>query len=124
MANPRPGASDGPSNTEPNGPQSSGGDGGGGPFFTRPFTLLEALPYTPFTSIVPIDSGLILPPSIGAASPAPSLNDLISSQDFDALNQEAQTHDTASKRLQQTMSQLQHLIKRTAITELYVLTSG
>jgi cohesin loading factor subunit SCC2 len=30
--------------------------------FTRPFTLYEALPYTPFASIAPFDSGMFLQP--------------------------------------------------------------
>ncbi|EAA32551.1 hypothetical protein GE21DRAFT_6680 [Neurospora crassa] len=84
--------------------------------FTRPFALYEALPYTPFTSIVPFDPSILPTPSIGAASPAPSLIDLLNTQDFDGLNQEL--HNTGpSKRVQHTLSQVQHLIERANITE-------
>lgn len=31
------------------------------PRFSRPFTLQEALPYSPFTSVIPFESGMWLP---------------------------------------------------------------
>ncbi|KAK0643538.1 putative SCC2 protein [Cercophora newfieldiana] len=84
---------------------------------SRPFTLCEALPYTPFTSIVPFDPGVLPAPSIGTASPAHSLVDIVPSQEYDALNQEALGHDQQSRRLQQTLNQVQHLMDRGAVTE-------
>ncbi|KAK3391072.1 hypothetical protein B0H63DRAFT_520266 [Podospora didyma] len=122
MAHPRPPAHNGPpgSGNHNQGPQpaanKSGGENGANPF-TRPFTLFEALPYTPFTTIVSFDSAVLPAPTIGSASPAPSLNDIVPSQDFDALNQEGQGLDPPSKRFQQTVNQVQHLLERGNITE-------
>ncbi|KAK3323960.1 hypothetical protein B0T19DRAFT_373007 [Cercophora scortea] len=110
MAHPRPGPQNGPNDDR----NSQAGQQSG---FGRPFNLSEALPYTPFTSVVPFDSSVLPAPSIGSASPAPSVNDLISTQDFDALNHEAQVQGSHSKRLQQTLNQVQHLLKQGNITE-------
>lgn len=60
-------------------------------------------------------------PSIGSASPAPSLQDLNPNHDFDSLNKEILEKGPSSKRVQQTFSQVQRLIERGNITELYVL---
>jgi hypothetical protein len=149
MSTPRPGAHNGgPVGNRVSQPSMSTSQS-----LSRPFTLYEALPYTPFTSIVPFDSGTfaqcalahlnlvvvfisyfartllftdapqlagILPaPTIGSVSPAPSLIDLVTSQEFDALNQEALAHDPLPRRLQQTANQIQHLVERNGITELY-----
>lgn len=134
MATSRPGNQNG----VPNGTVAPSGPSAQPPRYTRPFTLQEALPYTPFSSIGPFDcseytlvsSGIlptnrysradILPsPSIG--SPAPSITDSISRQYFDLLNQEAESQPTTSKRLQQSLKQLHHLIsQRSETTELYV----
>jgi cohesin loading factor subunit SCC2 len=89
--------------------------------FTRPFTLHEALPYTPFSSIAPFDSGVLPSPSIGSASPAPPVTDLVPGHDFATLNQEAAAQNPPSRRLQQAVSQVQHLLERGNIPELYVL---
>ncbi|KAK0637257.1 hypothetical protein B0T17DRAFT_481952 [Bombardia bombarda] len=113
MATARPGTQNALQDGTNRAPQQSGER----PAFSRPFTLHEALPYTPFTSIVPFNSIVLPAPSIGSASPAPTVNDLISTQDFDALNQEAQGQAGPSKRLQQTLSQVQHLMERGDITE-------
>ncbi|KAM7206896.1 hypothetical protein V8F20_002602 [Naviculisporaceae sp. PSN 640] len=85
--------------------------------FTRPFALHEALPYTSFTSIVPFDPTVLPAPSIGSASPAPSLQDLNPNHDFDTLNREILEKGPSSKRVQQTFSQVQRLIERGNITE-------
>ncbi|KAK3318403.1 sister chromatid cohesion C-terminus-domain-containing protein [Apodospora peruviana] len=87
------------------------------PGFSRPFLLPEVLPYTPFTSIVPFDSTVLPAPSIGSASPAPTLRDLVPNHDFDALNQEGRTQGPPSKRIQHTLSQVQHLMERGNVTE-------
>jgi hypothetical protein len=103
----------------------------------RPFSLLEALTYSPWTSIGTFDSSKlaalsdrssshfrhfgeapranslssdILPvPSIG--SPAPSITDLASAQNFDALNQRvlSQPHNPD---IQQVFRQVQHMISQ------------
>ncbi|KAK5651534.1 hypothetical protein OQA88_11897 [Cercophora sp. LCS_1] len=113
MADPRSGARNGPPTTETDGRDSNVAAQG----FTRPFSLYEALPYTPCTSILPFDSDVIPTPSIGSASPAPSLIDLIQSREFDALNEEALGQGAPSKRCQQTASQIQRLLDRGNITE-------
>ncbi|KAJ4300415.1 Sister chromatid cohesion protein 2 [Collariella sp. IMI 366227] len=69
--------------------------------FTRPFTLHEALPYTPFSSIAPFDS----------------VTDLVPGHEFAALNQEATTQGQPSRRLQQAAGQVQHLLERGKIPE-------
>jgi len=145
MANPRPDIHHG----HHNGVSSSSSQGGQPPptmAFTRPFTLYEALPYTPFSSIAPFDSGrfsqphecghsrisryvqllthlflspgIIPSPSISSASPAPPVTDLVPGNDFAALNQEATTHNLPYKHVQQAVSQIQHLLERGNIPEL------
>ncbi|KAK3940667.1 protein rad9 [Diplogelasinospora grovesii] len=130
MANPRA--------SYPNGPPNSGAHHGsrqpalpsppappalhpsqGGQYrrFDRPIYIGEALPLTPFTFIVPLEPGVIRTPSFGSAPPAPSLNDLIPSQDFDALNVEARISGLSSKRLQQAVGQVQQLLERANVTE-------
>ncbi|KAL2261861.1 hypothetical protein VTK26DRAFT_3153 [Humicola hyalothermophila] len=116
MADPWPGTHNGP----PHGAPSSGAEGPPPPTgaaFSRPFALHEALPYTPFSSFAPFDSGVIPSPSIGSASPAPPLVDLTPHEDFTALNEEASAQSSSSKRLQQAVGQVQHLLERGNIPE-------
>ncbi|KAK1826756.1 sister chromatid cohesion C-terminus-domain-containing protein [Podospora conica] len=113
MANPGPAAHNGP----PGRDRPSGAYADPSPAFSRPFLLQEALPYSPFTSIIPFDSSVLPAPAIGSASPAPALGDLIPSQEFDSLNEDARGSVSIPKRLQQTMSQVQHLLDRANITE-------
>ena len=61
--------------------------------------------------------GVLPAPSIGSASPAPSLQDLTPSHEFDSLNQEILAKGLASKKAQQTLGQVQRLIERGNITE-------
>ncbi|KAL2015428.1 hypothetical protein VTK56DRAFT_5506 [Thermocarpiscus australiensis] len=124
MEDPRPDTHNGPAlgTAVAGAPGSHGAHGahGGQPLaetFTRPFTLQEALPFTPFSSIAPFDSGLLPSPSIGSASPAPPVNDLVPGLDFAALNQEASGQKSPSRRLQQAVSQIQHLLERGDIPE-------
>ncbi|KAI0541065.1 hypothetical protein GGR58DRAFT_498409 [Xylaria digitata] len=81
---------------------------------TRPFSLSEALPYTPFTSVFPFDSGNN--PTIGAGSFAPSLANLVSRDEYDALNYEAENF-TQSKRLDGSLEYVQNLLKPEKITK-------
>ncbi|KAJ5012641.1 Protein rad9 [Colletotrichum sp. SAR 10_99] len=55
----------------------------------RPFTLPEALPFSPQTSVIPFTSDLIPDPTIGSSSLAASVSHLFNSQEFDNLNKEA-----------------------------------
>ncbi|KAK4181842.1 hypothetical protein QBC36DRAFT_174395 [Triangularia setosa] len=116
MANSWSGAHNGPPNNNnwDGGPQNTPPAPNAG--FTRPFTLAEVLPYTPFSAIAPFDSSVLLSPSIGSASPAPPVTDLIPSLDFDSLNQAATSHST-SRVLQQTVGQFQRLLERGNIPE-------
>ncbi|KAI0099972.1 hypothetical protein GGR51DRAFT_384084 [Nemania sp. FL0031] len=85
-------------------------------FRTRPFTLEEALPYTPFTSVFPFDSDILNNPTIGAGSIAPSLANLVSRDDYDALNHEA-GNPHQSKRLESSLDYIQNLLKPEKITK-------
>jgi len=69
-------------------------------------------------------TGILPSPSIGSASPAPPVTDLIPGHDFAALNQEASAQNHPSKRFQQAISQVQHLLERGNIPELYVAIHG
>lgn len=99
--------------------------------FNRPFTIQEALPYTPFTSIAPIHSGtnppllcssyywhtllmagtdIIPTPNLGSGSPATELTDAVATTDFEALNAELRNGQPASKRLEQAIANLHNLL--------------
>ncbi|KAI1163266.1 hypothetical protein F5B18DRAFT_323400 [Nemania serpens] len=83
---------------------------------TRPFSLEEALPYTPFTSVLPFDSEILSNPTIGTGSFAPSLANLVSRDDYNALNQEAE-NPNQSRRLDSSLEYLQNLLKPEKITK-------
>ncbi|KAI0516743.1 hypothetical protein F5B22DRAFT_179241 [Xylaria bambusicola] len=83
---------------------------------TRPFSLDEALPYTPFTSVFPFDSDILSNPTIGTGSFAPSLASFISRDDYDALNHEA-GNSNQSKRLDGSLEYVQNLLKPEKITK-------
>ncbi|KAI0409530.1 hypothetical protein F4802DRAFT_544373 [Xylaria palmicola] len=95
--------------------QSSDGQPHGQPR-TRPFSVEEALPYTPFTSVFPFNAEILSNPSIGAGSFAPSLANLVSRDDYDALNYEAE-NSIASKRLDNSLEYVQNLLKPEKITK-------
>lgn len=135
--------------------------------FSRPFTLSEALPYTPLTSVIPFDPGeshnqnsfagnlhsiscltsklisLLLPlpcrrwdspqqltfsiisdlipiPSAGSGSPALQLGDLVSTEDFESLNNEARNPGARSKGLEESLATVRRLLDPKTIPELYV----
>ncbi|KAK3905711.1 protein rad9 [Staphylotrichum tortipilum] len=122
MANPMPNLYNGASHGIPNPTPRPGGQqqeqhATPAMGFNRPFTLHEALPYTPFSAIAPFDSSVIPSPSIGSASPAPPVTDLVASVDFAALNEESSTENPPSRRFQQALSQVQHLLERGNIPE-------
>ncbi|KAI0863707.1 sister chromatid cohesion C-terminus-domain-containing protein [Xylaria cubensis] len=83
---------------------------------TRPFSLEEALPYTPFTSVFPFNADILSNPTIGAGSFAPSLANLVSRDDYDALNYEAE-NPNQSKRLDNSLEYVQSLLKPEKITK-------
>ncbi|KAI0013073.1 ARM repeat-containing protein [Xylariaceae sp. FL0662B] len=83
---------------------------------TRPFTLEQALPYTPFTSVFPFEPGIINNPTIGSGPLAPSLADVVSREDYDALNKEAE-NSNQSKRVEGSLEFIQHLLKPDKITQ-------
>ncbi|GAP86875.1 putative AT hook domain-containing protein [Rosellinia necatrix] len=83
---------------------------------TRPFSLEEALPYTPFTSVFPFDSDILSNPSIGVEPFAPSLANFVSRDDYDALNHEAE-NSNQSKRLDSSLEYVQNLLKPEKITK-------
>ncbi|RWA11292.1 hypothetical protein EKO27_g3799 [Xylaria grammica] len=85
---------------------------------TRPFSLEEALPYTPFTSVFPFDSGkyILSNPTIGAGSFAPSLANLVPRDEYNALNYEAE-NSNQSKRLDDSLEYVQNLLKPEKITK-------
>ncbi|KAK7927004.1 hypothetical protein PG985_004002 [Apiospora marii] len=81
----------------------------------RPISLNEALPYTPFTSVFPFEPAIIHNPTIGSGQLAPSVAGLVSHEDYDALNQEAEA-PTQSKRLDGSLEFIQSLLKPEKIT--------
>ncbi|OTB15507.1 hypothetical protein K445DRAFT_60767 [Daldinia sp. EC12] len=82
----------------------------------KPFTLNEALPYTPFTSVFPFEPDIISNPTIGSGPFAPSLSRLVSKEDYDALNQEAE-NPSLSKRVEGSLEFVQNLLKADKITK-------
>ncbi|TDZ61182.1 Protein rad9 [Colletotrichum trifolii] len=55
----------------------------------RPFTLPEALPYSPQTSVIPFTPDLIPDPTLGSGPLVASVSELFNSQEYDNLNKEA-----------------------------------
>ncbi|KAI1489482.1 sister chromatid cohesion protein Mis4 [Biscogniauxia mediterranea] len=126
MAHPQPGNQNG---IVPQQYGVGGGGGGGGqqaypqagaPTPThdnmRPFTLNEALPYTPFTSVLPFESDILSNPTIGSGPLAPSVASLVARDDYDALNKEAE-NPTQSRRLDGSLEFLSSLLKAEKITQ-------
>ncbi|KAI0203807.1 hypothetical protein F4808DRAFT_415941 [Astrocystis sublimbata] len=89
---------------------------GPGQLRTRPFSLEEALPLTPFTSVLPFSSDILSNPIIGGGLIAPSLADRVAREDYDALNHEAE-NTGQSKRAENTLEFVQSLLKRDKITQ-------
>lgn len=100
------------------------------PPIARPFTLQEALPYSPHSSVIPFTSGLsflrftfclvpltscslpcnvdLIPdPTIGSGLPATSLASLFNSADFENLNKQASApHDSSNKYFKHAVEQV------------------
>ncbi|PSS02110.1 putative SCC2 protein [Coniella lustricola] len=84
--------------------------------FSRPFTLREALPYSPFTSVIPFESDIIPTPSLGPGPSSSNFADLVSRHDFNNLNKEAANQSTTSRRLEQSLEHVQNLLNPTRLT--------
>ncbi|KAL8348538.1 hypothetical protein RB601_002409 [Gaeumannomyces tritici] len=85
--------------------------------FTRPFTLYEALPFSPFTSVIPFQSGVIPNPTLGSGFPASDLPQQVPRQDFDTLTREA-SQQAPSRRLNHAIDQVQHLLNPNNVNSL------
>ncbi|CAK7264248.1 Sister chromatid cohesion protein 2 [Sporothrix epigloea] len=57
--------------------------------FRRPFTFSEALPYSPFTSISPLETRIIPIPTLAAKAASNELSQLVSQDEFNTLNSTA-----------------------------------
>ncbi|KAJ9423764.1 cohesin loading factor subunit SCC2 [Fusarium oxysporum] len=77
----------------------------------RPFTLQEALPYSPQTSTIPLISDIIPDPVLGSGSPALPLTDLFQTHDFDNLNKEAAGHNQMPRNVKQAVDHVLQEIK-------------
>lgn len=105
--------------------------------FSRPFTLQEALPYSPFTSVIPFESGMCQPedpfnqilssnhltdiiptPNLGAGPSSSRLADLVPRHDFDNLNRDAANPSNTSRRLEQSLEHVQNLLNPSRIAQL------
>ncbi|WYZ46224.1 hypothetical protein EsH8_IX_000449 [Colletotrichum jinshuiense] len=84
----------------------------------RPFTLPEALPYSPQTSVIPFTSDLIPDPTLGSGSLASSISHMFNSQEYDNLNKEAtgQNQNHGLKHLKYAVDHVLHDLKPNART--------
>ncbi|KAF3767701.1 hypothetical protein M406DRAFT_39601 [Cryphonectria parasitica EP155] len=71
--------------------------------YSRPFTLQEALPYSPFTSVIPFESDIIPTPDLGAGPSSSNLAEFVPRHDFENLNKEAASQTSTSRRLEQSL---------------------
>ncbi|KAK6705729.1 hypothetical protein SNK03_009566 [Fusarium graminearum] len=78
---------------------------------TRPFTLQEALPYSPQTSTVPFIPDIIPDPVLGSGCPALPLNDLFQAHEFNSLNREAAAHPQMPRNVKQAVEHVLQDIK-------------
>ncbi|PMD62723.1 uncharacterized protein K444DRAFT_557922 [Hyaloscypha bicolor E] len=84
-------------------------------------TLDEALPYSPFSSVVPFNSDTIPLPSIGLRSSTSIYSTPAECetgrQDLESLNREAQDSHNTSERLQKSLNDLKELLKPEGIAQ-------
>ncbi|KAJ0115273.1 hypothetical protein J7T55_012549 [Diaporthe amygdali] len=118
MAHPRPLDTNGAQNGVGSSAQSSGHQ----PRFSRPFTLQEALPYSPFTSVIPFESDIIPTPNLGAGPSSSRLADLVPRHDFDNLNRDAANSSSTSRRLEQSLEHVQNLLKPNRMAQFNFMT--
>ncbi|KAK0119687.1 Sister chromatid cohesion protein 2 [Cadophora gregata] len=81
----------------------------------RVLTVDEALPYSPFSSVVPFNSDIIPPPSIGLRSSTSLFSTPTDREEgrqlLEALNRDAQDPNNTSERLQKSLNDLKELLK-------------
>lgn len=119
-----------------NGDSTRNGSGLAGP---RIMTIEEALPYSPFTSVVPFNSGdsllfnylaptnieadIIPLPRVGLRSSVPIFANSQEREEarrgLEVLNQEAREPQSTSQKLQDSLNELKELLKPEGITRLY-----
>ncbi|KAG6366376.1 hypothetical protein INS49_000553 [Diaporthe citri] len=105
-----------------NGVESPAQPSGHQPRFSRPFTLQEALPFSPFTSVIPFESDIIPTPNLGAGPSSSRLADLVPRHDFDNLNRDAANPSTTSRRLEQSLEHVQNLLNPSRIAQFNFIT--
>lgn len=80
----------------------------------RPFTVDEALPYSPFSSVVPFNSDIIPLPTIGLGSSSSLFPNAAETQQgrqsLESLNADATNPYQTSQRLQRTLKELEKLL--------------
>ncbi|KAH6685736.1 sister chromatid cohesion C-terminus-domain-containing protein [Plectosphaerella plurivora] len=72
----------------------------------RPFTLQEALPYSPQSSVIPFTPDLIPSPTIGSGLPSSSIASFFNRQEFESLNRQASGPDSSSKQVKVALDQV------------------
>ncbi|RBR25899.1 uncharacterized protein FIESC28_01172 [Fusarium coffeatum] len=77
----------------------------------RPFTLQEALPFSPQTSTVPFIPDIIPDPVFGSGCPALPLNDLFQAHEFNSLNKDAAAHPQMPRNVKQAVDHVLQDIK-------------
>ncbi|KAH7355114.1 hypothetical protein BKA65DRAFT_234187 [Rhexocercosporidium sp. MPI-PUGE-AT-0058] len=95
--------------------------------YARVLTVDEALPYSPFSSVVPFNSDIIPSPSIGLRS-STSLFQTSTDRDegrrvLETLNRDAQDPSNTSERLQKSLNDLKELLKPSNIAKYSFKTS-
>ncbi|PBP25600.1 AT hook domain-containing protein [Diplocarpon rosae] len=94
-----------------NGAFSLDGTRRGGP---RVLTVEEALPYSPFSSVVPFNSDIIPLPSVGLRSSTSIYSSPSEREEgrlfLESLNRDAQDHNSTSQRLQKSLNDLKALL--------------
>ncbi|KAI6258119.1 hypothetical protein MCOR29_011561 [Pyricularia oryzae] len=78
--------------------------------FTRPFTLIEALPFSPFTSVAPFYSGIVPNPTLGSGFTSVGISEQVSRHEYDNLNQDAAQNHSMSKRTDHAVHQVQQVL--------------
>ncbi|CZT45548.1 related to sister chromatid cohesion protein [Rhynchosporium secalis] len=83
--------------------------------YAKVFTVDEALPYSPFSSVVPFNSDIIPSPSIGVRSSASLFSTPTEREEgrqvLETLNRDAQHSNNTSERLQKSLNDLKELLK-------------
>ncbi|KAI9745699.1 MAG: Sister chromatid cohesion protein 2 [Claussenomyces sp. TS43310] len=104
----------------PNGSNGVHLESGTGKMRSKPFTVEEALAYTPMSSVVPFNTDIIPSPSVGLqASPSIFANAAEQAQaqrGLDSLNQDAADPSRTSQKLERTLRTLQELLRPENLT--------